>query len=230
MKNPLQKMLTHWKIIVCFISLFLAGAVVGSVGTLAVIKRKTEKMRTGAWIPVSLSRMKSALDLSPDQMKELEPILKQAQQDLKGAREEAQRERQDIIRNAMQGIREVLDPEQQEKFRKLMEERAKRAKRFRGEDGSSERPGMPPGTGGPQGPDAMAHPPSVPRPGHGSPNPSGTQHFQMQPGQTPPGSLQGNVSNHVGPMPRRPPFQGGQRPGPQNPPESSENPPSPGKN
>jgi hypothetical protein len=119
---------SKWKPALAVLLVFVAGMVVGVVGTRMVVRRIAREMlqnpefarqRMSAAAELQLARR---LRLGPLQRQRVREILAEMQGQLKLIAEETQPRRQMVISNAADQIDLVLGPEQKLEFEKLKEE------------------------------------------------------------------------------------------------------------
>ena len=116
-----------WKAWLCVIAIFLAGAILGGIVghrvTLATVQRAS---REPAFLrQMIVKRLSWKLDLTEDQRKSVEGIIADSQVSIRDLRSEVEPRFTDIVSNAERQIQEVLNADQQEKFRELIAERRK---------------------------------------------------------------------------------------------------------
>lgn len=121
-------MVNPWKIIAASLVIFAAGVVTGGLTvTLGARLMERGEFRARSAPPGSaerlesqqrelLRRMERQLDLSPDQREQARGILKDSQEDLRRAWENVHPVTQQQLRQTRARLREVLNPEQQQKF------------------------------------------------------------------------------------------------------------------
>jgi len=119
MKNP--------KAWLCVVLIFIAGIVIGMIAghrmTLSVMQKAS---RDPAYLrQMIVKRLSCKLDLSEDQRKSIEGIITDSQVSIRDLRGEVEPRFADILKNAERQIAEVLNAEQQEQFRRMLEERRK---------------------------------------------------------------------------------------------------------
>jgi Spy/CpxP family protein refolding chaperone len=139
-----------WKLVLLLTGIFFAGAVAGGFVTLEVGKGMLRKrLAPDNWGPARLKMLEKHLDLTPEQLDRLKPIIRRDVEDMNRLRQQGFQETRRILERMEKDIAAVLTPEQREKFQKLnaeMRERARRMieqRREKGEKG--ERRGPPPG-------------------------------------------------------------------------------------
>lgn len=116
-----MKRFTPWLLLIL---VFLAGVVVGIVGTRAVVRHMIREAiehpnRVRDAIERDLTRQ---LDLTADQEAKLHQILLHAHKQIRGLREKFQPQLGAILGDAEQQINSILSPDQRERFRRLRQE------------------------------------------------------------------------------------------------------------
>lgn len=135
-----------WKIALILIGIFVAGALTGGaiviqIGRKAAAKRAMPEQ----WAPMQMKRLVDRLDLSPEQMEQLRPIVRRNMSDLNRLRTYTLAETRSTIERMERDIAEKLTPEQRTRFEKMSKEMRERAQRFQPERGG--RQPMVPGAG-----------------------------------------------------------------------------------
>jgi Spy/CpxP family protein refolding chaperone len=116
----------HWKEILTLISVFVLGLIVGVIGTVKVIQSKVSEFKKAGPEGVAKfvgGRLSKQLDLDEDQKKEVERVVVESQEKLKALRVQAMPEVREIVKDGEAQIMDVLNPDQAEKFQKLINER-----------------------------------------------------------------------------------------------------------
>lgn len=146
-----------WKLVLLLTGIFLAGGVAGGFVTLEVGKNMLRKrLAPENWGPARLKKLEEQLNLTPEQIERLKPIVRRDVEDMNRLRQQGFQETRRILERMERDIAAVLTPEQKAKFEKLNEEMRERARRMmerreRGE--KTERRGPPPeGKDGPPPP------------------------------------------------------------------------------
>jgi Spy/CpxP family protein refolding chaperone len=129
-----------WKVILAFIGIFLAGALVGGLVTLRWGKNFAQRQPSGEqYGPQLMKRLVTELELTPEQQAKINPIVTSASEELRELRRTTQRTSAAVLARMQGDIAAVLTPEQRAKFdtqvsrqreriRHFMEERARRMK------------------------------------------------------------------------------------------------------
>jgi uncharacterized membrane protein len=119
---------SKWKPALALLLVFVAGLVVGVVGTRMVVRRIATAMMQDPQLARDLVQRRMELQLArrlhlrPDQRAQVREILAEMQGQLKMINQEAQPRRQQAITNAEAHIDLVLTPEQKLEFGRLKEE------------------------------------------------------------------------------------------------------------
>ncbi|MFA6545844.1 MAG: hypothetical protein WCS99_15610 [Limisphaerales bacterium] len=170
--------LQHWKVVLALVVLFVSGAATGTLITLKVVKRVVEGRSNPERVPqFMLHEYERRLDLTPEQMEKIRPIVQLTGREMMELRGEMSGRAFQIFRRSNEKIAAALTPEQKQRFEELQAELRDRY-RAQGQQGPQ---GLqrPQGFQGPQGPQG---PPRSPGVGPGS----GPGMFQKGPGQRPP--------------------------------------------
>jgi len=117
----------NWKAWLCVTLIFIAGIVIGVIaGHRMTISTMQKAARDPAFLrQMIVKRLSCKLDLSEDQRKSIEGIITDSQVSIRDLRGEVEPRFADILKNAERQITEVLNAEQQEQFRRMLEERRK---------------------------------------------------------------------------------------------------------
>ena len=128
-----------WKMVLLLTGIFVAGGVTGAFVTLKVVREKfAQRPMPEQWAPMHLKRLAERLDLKPEQMEQLRPIIRRNMDELNRLRTYAMGETKAVLERMEREVGDKLTPEQRAKFEKLNQEFRERAKRFGGD-----RPGGP---------------------------------------------------------------------------------------
>jgi len=129
-----------WKVILAFTGIFLAGILVGGLVTLRVGKSLAQRLPMAEqYGPKLMQRLVTQLDLTPEQQDKIKPIVDQAAEQLRELRRTTQRTTASVLERMQGDIGAVLTPaqktkfdeqvsQQRERFKRFMEERARRMK------------------------------------------------------------------------------------------------------
>ena len=147
-----------WKLVLLLTGIFFAGAITGGVVTVRY-GRQLAQMRAQPeqWGPARLKMLAQRLDLTPEQVEKLRPIIKRDMEDLNRLRQHGMSETRRVLQRMEADITAELTPEQKGKFEKLTEEiRAKMQRDHPGSNG----PRVPGVRGDRQPPDGPPPPPT----------------------------------------------------------------------
>jgi hypothetical protein len=152
-----------WKLVLLLTGIFVAGAIVGGVASLAVAKKMVrERLAPEMWGPAHLKMLERRLELTPRQMERLRPLVRRDVEDLNRLRQQGFQETRRIIERMERDISAVLTPEQKAKFEEFNAERRERARRMLEQRrGRGDRRGPPSFEHGPP-PDGRDAPPPPP--------------------------------------------------------------------
>lgn len=135
-----------WKLVLLLAGIFVFGAVAGGV-TMMFFGRGLLQKRAmpEQWGPARLTQLSKHLDLTPQQIETLRPVMRRNVDELAKLRQQSMGETRRVLERLEREIAAQLTPEQKEKFEKLNAEHRERARRFleqrRGEGGKRrERP------------------------------------------------------------------------------------------
>ncbi len=119
-----------WKLVLLLSGIFLAGAVTGGVVLTRYHRREAQLgNRPEQWGPDRLNLLARRLDLSPEQIEQLRPIVKRNMDELNRLRSYAMLETHRVLQRMEADIAAELTPGQKEKFAKLTEEIRRRMQR-----------------------------------------------------------------------------------------------------
>ncbi|MBI2516751.1 MAG: hypothetical protein HYV95_07515 [Opitutae bacterium] len=131
-----------WKIVLVLVGMFAAGLVTGGFVAARVIKNIVEKRAMPEqWGPARLKMLANRLELTPEQLEKLRPIVRRDVEDLGRTRNYAFHETKRILERMERDISAVLTPEQRVKFEQINREFRERADRFMRERGLRGGPG-----------------------------------------------------------------------------------------
>lgn len=136
-----------WKIALVLLGIFIAGALTG--GAIVVRVGRTMAVKHAMpdqWTPMQMKRLVDRLDLTPEQMDQLRPIVRRNMNDLNRLRTYTFTETRSTIERMERDIAEKLTPEQRERFERMNKEMRERAQRFQQERGGRQQQ-MAPGDG-----------------------------------------------------------------------------------
>jgi uncharacterized membrane protein len=164
-------MTQSWKLILVLVGIFAAGVVTGAFVTLRVGREMMVRRPMPAqWAPQRLKLLAERLDLKPEQLEQIRPIMHRNMEELNRLRAYSMAETRSIFERIEREVAEKLTPEQRAKFEQMNREerekrekreardKAERARRANGDrpnDGSRPmgEPGKPPGQPPPPPPD-----------------------------------------------------------------------------
>jgi uncharacterized membrane protein len=121
--------MNKWKIIAGIVLIFLFGALAGGVTTHIFYRKAIHGVLTGQpdrFLEIIVKRLEKRLDLDGTQREQLRAIVKETQQEILALRKEMLPKIEGIVDNSHGKVRKILRPEQQEAFKKLVEERKAR--------------------------------------------------------------------------------------------------------
>lgn len=114
-----MSMLRQWQIVLLLIAIFVVGAVSGALLTVRAVKRAATSRGQTNLVNVAVKYYERQLSLTPDQVKQLEPVIKQTAQEVS---QEISQSRRSVFASfqRMQGeMEKVLTPEQLKKFEEI---------------------------------------------------------------------------------------------------------------
>lgn len=115
---------TKNKIIVYLAAIFLVGGVTGAVLGWTGAKERWSHAPDGRTICDHVRhRLQSELNLRPDQVRQIDPILEKRAKEMDAIHSRTIKEIEEIIRSSNDNIAKVLDPEQRTKFEELEKRR-----------------------------------------------------------------------------------------------------------
>ncbi|MBA3850173.1 MAG: hypothetical protein C0502_09290 [Opitutus sp.] len=149
-----------WRLVLLLAGIFLAGGVVGGFLTFRFAHQKMrERGAPEHWGPARLKMLADRLDLTPDQVGRLKPIVRRDVEDLNRLRQQSFSETRRILERMERDIAAVLAPEQKRKFEQLNRDLRERARRMFEQRRNERREGR---DGRPPGPEGMDGPPPPP--------------------------------------------------------------------
>lgn len=123
-----------WKIAIVLLGIFVAGALTGGAVAIRFVQKKfAARPMPEQWAPMQMKRMAERLDLTPEQMEQLHPIVKRNMEELNRLRTYSFAETRSIIERMQREIADKLTPEQRAKFEQMNKELRERAQRFQQE-------------------------------------------------------------------------------------------------
>lgn len=141
-----------WKLILVLVGIFAAGVVTGAFVTLRVGREIVAKRAMPEqWAPQRLKRLAERLELTPEQLEQLRPVMRRNMEELNRLRNYSMEGTRDILERMQREITEKLTPEQRAKFEQMSreerEKREAREKADRARRAKGDRPGDRPGDG-----------------------------------------------------------------------------------
>jgi len=158
--------MSKWKIWVGLLVLFLSGVLIGSLGTRMYVRHKISGMfakERPVIRDLFFHRLTRELDLSKEQMQEIEQIASRAAEEFHALRREHRGEAEAILDQAVSEMRKYLSPEQQEQLERIRERMKTWRKRGRHHPSPPDHP-PPPGMRGHLPPPPRPPPPQAPPP------------------------------------------------------------------
>jgi len=130
-----------WKLILLLAGIFIAGGITGAfvmmrIGREMAVRRAVPEQ----WAPQHIKRLVDRLDLKPEQMEAVRPIVRRNMEQLNRLRTYSLAETKSIMEQMQREIAEKLTPEQQVKFEQMNKDMRERMRKF-----TNDRP-----TGGPR--------------------------------------------------------------------------------
>lgn len=158
-----------WKIVLLLLGIFCTGATTGGLVAVKVCANKLGRgpaLPVDQWAPERLRKLSQRLQLTPEQIDRLRPILRRDMEDLARIRAQSVDESRRIIDRMEKDITSQLTDEQKVEYAKVRRETEERFRRMKQE---REQRGGPPGERRPKaerGPEGEPHPPApAPKPG-----------------------------------------------------------------
>jgi Spy/CpxP family protein refolding chaperone len=148
-----------WKLVLLLIGIFAAGIVTGGF-VMMRFGRQLFPAHRGAeeWGPTRLKRLTERLDLTPDQVEKIRPIIHKDSEELSRLRNSSLGETRKVLEQLEHDVSAVLTPEQKTKYDEMNREMRERMQRLmRGprpghEHGPGEPPSVSPGDATPAKP------------------------------------------------------------------------------
>jgi hypothetical protein len=112
--------LRYWKLVLGLLVVFLAGAVVGGIGSLRYVQKQQEdKMNADNWAPGTLQWLRKELALTPDQEAQVRPIVEESMAEMRVLRDTGWKERDAIFARMFARMWGSLTPEQRGRLEAL---------------------------------------------------------------------------------------------------------------
>jgi hypothetical protein len=111
----------NWKAILGVVLVFALGMMAGGLLTARMIQRRAQKIARGGPAAVEeivVRRLGFRLRLDSAQREQVRQIIRQSQQDMRPVRQQGE----EIVKRAGGKVREILRPDQREKFDRLLTE------------------------------------------------------------------------------------------------------------
>ncbi len=132
-----------WKTVLLLLGIYVAGGVTGAFVMVRVIRdRVAHRPMPDQWAPMQLKRLAERLDLKPEQVDQLQPIVKHNMDELRKLRASSLAETRTVFERMEREISEKLTPEQRAQFEQMNKEFRERARRFM-QDRQNRPPGGP---------------------------------------------------------------------------------------
>ena len=110
----------RWKLIAAFVLIFLAGAACGFFGAIHVHQAFFARMAAPDSMAQHMKdRMRAELNLTPDQMQKISPMIDRAASQLKTAREQTIQSVHEIFSQTHREMQPLLTPEQRIKLEEM---------------------------------------------------------------------------------------------------------------
>ncbi|MCC6356886.1 MAG: hypothetical protein IT577_23620 [Verrucomicrobiae bacterium] len=125
-----------WKVGLSLVAIFVAGAAVGSLLTIAVIRGKVRQADQDAsrLAQAVMQRMESELKLTAAQSEKIRPIVEHAGEQFRGLQVLAMARIRRILQDVDHKVSEHLTAEQRTQLNRLVQERQERWRRFLGRE------------------------------------------------------------------------------------------------
>ena len=116
----------RWKLILAFVLVFFAGIACGFFGAFRSAPWMFGHRHHGSVAEHMKRHLRTELNLTPQQMEQISPIVDRAASQLEAKREQTMREVRNIFEETHRSITPFLTPEQQTKLDKLEQRHARR--------------------------------------------------------------------------------------------------------
>jgi len=114
----------RWKVVLTLIAIFVAGGVTGGFLTIRAMKYETpRRIELPSGMPFALDHWRARLRLTPEQDLKLRPIAEQADNELRNLYALNLREINGILDCAQDRMNPILQLDQQQQLRQMVEER-----------------------------------------------------------------------------------------------------------
>jgi Spy/CpxP family protein refolding chaperone len=129
----MNRLLKHGKLVGAILLVFIAGLIGGSLGTLALLKKKILQTRETTYLSERwLTRMESRLDLTQEQILQIKPVVESTLADVQRKRLRVWAEVKELFQSADQEILSKLTPDQQKKYETLKAQREQKIQHWLG--------------------------------------------------------------------------------------------------
>jgi Spy/CpxP family protein refolding chaperone len=127
-----------WKLIAGFLLVFVAGGITGGFVAAATIRHYVFAASHHAVVAQRMrDRLKAQLDLTPDQVAKISPIIDRTAAQLESIRKDTARRVHDTFADAHRQIAADLNPEQQAKLEQLRQHHHRMLRRFHHKQGDA---------------------------------------------------------------------------------------------
>jgi len=154
-----------WKLILLLVGIFLAGGVAGSFLTIRFGRNwLADRAAPAQWAEGHIRKLAERLELRPEQIEQLKPIIRRNMEDLGRLRTESVAASRAVFERMEKEIAATLTPEQRVKFEEYSREKRERMHKLMQKRAEDDRPkGERPGEGPPPPPPPPGGPPREPR-------------------------------------------------------------------
>lgn len=147
-----------WKLILLLLAIFAAGGVTGAFVTMRVGRKLiADRTMPEQWAPLHMRKLADRLNLQPEQVEQLRPIVRRNLEELGRLRNRCLADSRVVFERMEREVAEKLTPEQRVKFEELNRQMRERAKKL-----MPNRPNRPRSEGGRPGGDRQTSPDSPP--------------------------------------------------------------------
>lgn len=131
-------LLRSWKTILGLLAVFIAGGVIGVVGTVGAIRKEYRlRMDPTTWQPRAMAWLSKSGGLTPVEEQKIEPDVAHAVKKLAELKKTAELERDGVLAEMFGEILPKLTPEQQEKLIQATKAAAAKAQAYKGAGGKT---------------------------------------------------------------------------------------------
>ena len=122
-----------WKVVLCLLTVFVGGGIVGAITTLRVLDHEIARRADPArWTTLLMERLDGRLHLTPDQRRNLEPLVRSGVNDIQQVRAQAFTEAAGIVQRTREQVQPALTGDQRQRLDQFLDERARIAHRWLG--------------------------------------------------------------------------------------------------